>query len=115
MMKAAGPIVSSSIADSMPPWMKPDGLQNSGLPSKPILITPSSGFRSISRQPSSFEIGGMLRLSNMLVGKGLVIGNVLIEAVAQYSKSRKILAVALSLRIQSVHQDLAHAVWQRLI
>ena len=54
MTNTAGPIVSSSIAESMPPCTKPAGLQKSGLPSKPIRIQPSAGRASSKCQPSSF-------------------------------------------------------------
>src|ERR1700722_14096654 len=51
-------MLSSSMAERMPPWMKPAGLQKSVLPSKPTFSQPSHGRASSSRQPSSLADGG---------------------------------------------------------
>src|SRR5438132_10604975 len=70
MTKTAGPMVSSSIAERIPPWTKPAGLQNSFLPSNPILIQPSLGLASSRCQPSSLDDGGAARSSSAV----LIIG-----------------------------------------
>src|ERR1700710_238953 len=63
-------MVSSSIAERMPPWTKPAGLQKSFLPSKPIRTQPSFGRASIRCQPSSFDDGGAVKLSRAVAIMG---------------------------------------------
>ena len=70
MVNTAGPMVSSSIAERMPPCTKPAGLQKSRLPSKPIRIQPSFGRASSRCQPSSLEDGGAVRLSRAVLIMG---------------------------------------------
>src|ERR1044072_9222419 len=70
MAKTAGPIVSSSIAERMPPCMKPAGLQKSGLPSKPMRIQPSPRHASSRRRPSSLDDGGGVKLSKAVAHMG---------------------------------------------
>ena len=70
MMNAAGPMVSSSIAERMPPCTKPAGLQKSRLPSKPMRIQPSFGRASSTCQPSNLEDGGVGILSSAVAIMG---------------------------------------------
>ena len=62
--------VSSSIADSSPPWTKPAGFKNSSLPTKPTLSQPSAGRASRRCQPSNFAAGGSVIWSSAVLITG---------------------------------------------
>src|SRR5581483_650268 len=112
----AGPIVSSSMAERMPPWMKPAGLQNSALPSKPTFSQPSHGGESSSRQPSNLADGGMTMSSSAVLSIGASVGSKLAHACCQRGVStggvicvwNRGLAVA-----ETVGDYLAHHIRQR--
>ena len=55
---SAGPIVSSSIAATNPPWMTPAGLRNCSVAANATSIVPASGSIDSNSQPSSTAEGG---------------------------------------------------------
>src|SRR5437899_9710196 len=103
MTKTAGPMVSSSIAERIPPWTKPAGLRNSSLPSKPILIHPSLGLASSRRQPSSLDDGGAVRSSSAV----LIMGK---PPFASFPTARLLTAWCQELEAEPVRDHLAHQI-----
>src|SRR5580698_10331974 len=118
MTNTAGPMVSSSIAASRPPWIKPAGLQNSALPTKPIRIHPCFGRASSKCQPSNLEDGGASKPSSAVLT--MTVPSVapwsiavLLTAWCQQRATR--LAASKVLEAEPVRDHLAHEVWQRFI